>query len=67
MLNFVLKFKIKHARTGKHYFLFYGDGKEANKFIIQMNREFNEDNRKISYHSQADVAGRIHNIEVVVY
>lgn len=67
MLNFVLKLKIKHAKTGKHYFLFYGDGKKANRFIIRMNRELNDSNRKISYHSQADVVGYVHNIEVIVY
>lgn len=67
MKNFVLRFKIKHAKMGEHYFLFYGDEKAANKFIIRMNRQYNDGNRKISYHSQADIYGYIHNIEVIVY
>lgn len=66
MLNFVLEWKIKNAKTGKHYFRFYGNEKQANKFIIKMNRKLNDSNKTVSYYWQADKAGYIHNIEVIV-
>lgn len=67
MLEFMLRFRINHAKKGKHYFIYFGDEKKANKFIIKLNRENYCTGRKVNYHSQADTVGYFHNIEVIVF